>query len=68
MILQGIIKGKRKQGRQNKKSVEDNIKLRTGMDFVIKTKAAENRTRWEKIVIKLFVCPNNLSKIRDRLK
>ena len=43
-ILQGIVKGKRKRGRQ-KKRWEDNIKEWTGMDFASSTRAAENRSR-----------------------
>ena len=56
IILQGIVKGKRKRGRQ-KKRWEDNIKEWTGMDFASSTRVAENRTRWKGIVADSFVVP-----------
>ena len=37
------------------------------MDFVSSTRAAEDRTRWEKIVVKSSVAPNDLTRLRDRL-
>ena len=45
MMMNRIVKGKRKRGRQ-KKRWEDNIKEWTGMDFASSTRAAENRSRW----------------------
>ncbi|MEW8548558.1 MAG: hypothetical protein AB2693_34080, partial [Candidatus Thiodiazotropha sp.] len=53
-ILQGTVKGKRRRGRQ-KKRWEDNIKEWTGMDFASSTKAAENSTKWKRIVVKSSV-------------
>ena len=55
-ILKGIVKGKRKRGRQ-KKRWEDNIKEWTGMDFASSTRAAENRSRWKGIVANSSVVP-----------
>ena len=49
-ILQGTVQGKRRKGRQ-KKGWEDNIKERTGKDFASSTRAAEDRTRWKRIVV-----------------
>ena len=59
MILQGIVKGKRRRSRQ-KKRCEDNIKEWTEMSFASPTRAAENRTRWKEIVAKLSVVPEDL--------
>ena len=41
-ILQGAVKGGRRQGRQ-KKRWEDNIREWTGLDFVKSQRAVENR-------------------------
>ena len=56
------MKGKRRTGRQTKRR-EDNIKERTGMDFASSTSAAENRTRWKKIVVNSSVVPRPLPKV-----
>ena len=61
-ILQCIVKGKRKRGKQ-KKRWEDNIKEWTGMDFASSTRAAENRTRWKGIVANSSVVPRRPSKV-----
>ena len=61
-ILQGIVKGQRKRGRQ-KTRWEDNIKEWTGTDFVSSARAAENRTRWKGIVAKSFVVPRRPSNV-----
>ena len=37
--------------------MKDNIKDCPGVDFASTTKAAKDRTTWERIVIKLFVVP-----------
>ena len=60
-ILQGTVKGKRKRGRQKKRS-EDNIKEWTGMDFASSTRTAENGTRWKGIVANSSVVPRRPSK------
>ena len=59
-ILQGTVKGKR--GRQ-KNRWEDNIKEWTGMDFASSTRAAENRSRWKRIVAYSSVVPRRPSKV-----
>ena len=61
-ILQGIVKGKRKRGRQ-KKRWEDHIKEWTGMDFASSTRTAENRTRWKGIVANSSVVSRRPSKV-----
>ena len=61
-ILQGMVKGKRKRGRQ-KKRWEDNIKEWTGMDFASSTRAAEGRSRWKGIVANSSVVRRRPSKV-----
>ena len=61
-ILHGTVKGKRKRGRQ-KKRWEGNIKEWTGMDIASSTRAAENRSRWKRIVANLSVVPRRPSKV-----
>ena len=53
-ILQGTAKEKGKRGRQ-KKRWKDNIRQCTGMGFASSTRAAENRTRWKEIRVKIVV-------------
>ena len=54
-ILQGTVKGGRRQGRQRKRW-EDSIRERTGLEFSKSQKAVENREKW-KLVAKLLVVP-----------
>ena len=49
-ILQGTVKGGRRQGRQ-KKSLEDNIREWTGLEFAKSQRAVENREKWGKLVV-----------------
>ena len=53
-ILQGTVKGVRRQGRQRKRW-EDNIREWTGLDFGKSQKAEENREKWRKLVAKSSV-------------
>ena len=55
------MKGKRK--RQTDKRWEDNIKEWTGMDFASSTRAAENRSRWTRIVANPSVVLRRPSKV-----
>ena len=55
-ILQGTVKGGRRQGRQ-KKRWEDNIREWTGLEFIKSQRAVENREKWRKLVAKLSVVP-----------
>ena len=57
----GPVKGKRKRGSQKKRWV-DNIKEWTEMDFASSARAAENRTRWKRIVANSSVVPRRPSK------
>ena len=53
-ILQGTVKGGRRQGRQRKRW-EDNIKEWTGLDFGRSQWAVWNREKWRKLVVKSSV-------------
>ena len=58
-ILQGIVKGARRRGRQ-KKRWEDNIREWTGMGFGDSLRAAEYREGWKGIVATSSVVPDDL--------
>ena len=51
-ILQGTVKGGRRQGRQRKR-LEDNIREWTGLEFGKSQRAVENREKMEKIGCKI---------------
>ena len=55
-ILQGTVKGERRQGRQRKRW-EDNIREWTGLEFGKSQRAVENREKWRKLVAKSSVAP-----------
>ena len=55
IILQGIVKGRRRQGRQ-KKGRED-IKKWTGLEFRKSHRTVENRDKWRKLAVKSSVVP-----------
>ena len=55
-ILQGTVKGGRRQGKQRKKW-EDNIREWTGLEFGKSQRAAENGEKWRKLVAKSSVVP-----------
>ena len=63
-ILQGTVKGGRRQGRQ-KKRWENNMREWTGLEFVKSQRAVENREKWRKLVVKSFVLPQRSSRLRD---
>ena len=63
-ILQGTMKGGRRQGRQGKRW-EDNIREWTGLEFVKSQRAVENREKWRKLVAKSSVVPQQPSRLRD---
>ena len=64
-ILQGTVKGGRRQERQRKRW-EDNIKEWTGLEFAKSQRAVENREKWRKLVVKSSVVPQRPSRLRDR--
>ena len=55
-ILQGTVKGGRRQGRQRKRW-EDDIREWTSLEFGRSQKAVENRDEWRKLVAKSSVVP-----------
>ena len=55
-MLQGTVKGGRRQGRQ-KKRWEDNIREWTSLDFARSQRVVENREKWRKLVLKSSVVP-----------
>ena len=63
-ILQGTVKGGRRQGRQRKRW-EDNIRERTGLEFGKSQRAVENREKWRTLVAKSSVVPQRPSWLRD---
>ena len=63
-LLQGTVKGGRRQGGQRKRW-EDNIRKRTGLEFAKSQRAVENREEWRKLVTKSSVVPQRLSRLRD---
>ena len=56
VILQGTVKGERRQGRQ-KKIWENNIREWTGLEFAKSQSAEENREKWRKMVVKSSLVP-----------
>ena len=59
-ILQGTVKGGRRQGRQR------NRWEWTGLEFGKSQRAFENRRKWGKLVTKSSVVPQRPSRLRDR--
>ena len=55
-ILQGTVKGGRRQGRQRTRW-EDNIGEWTGLEFSKFQRAVETMEEWRKLVVKLSVVP-----------
>ena len=63
-ILQGTVKGGRKQGRQRKRW-EDSIREWTGLEFGKSQRAVENREKWRKLVAKSSVVLQRPTRLRD---
>ena len=55
-ILQGTMKGKRRQGRQRKRW-EDSMREWTGLEFAKPQKAVKNREKWRNLVVKSSLVP-----------
>ena len=64
-ILQGTVKGERRQGRQRERW-EDNIRQWTGLEYAKSQRAVENRGKWRKLVAKSSVVAQWPSWLRDR--
>ena len=60
-ILQGTVKGGRRQGGQRKRW-EDNIREWTGLEFAKSQRAVENMGKWRKLVAKSSVVPQRPSR------
>ena len=56
IILQGSVKGERRQGGQRKRW-EDNVREWTGLEFAKSQRAVENRGKWRKLVAKSSLVP-----------
>ena len=63
-ILQGTVKGGRRQGRQRKRW-EDNITEWTGLEFAESKRTVDNREKWRKLVVKSSVVPQRPSRLKD---
>ena len=64
-ILQGTVKGGRRQGGQRKRW-EDNIREWTGLEFAKFQTGVDNREKWRKLVVKSSVVPQTALAIMDR--
>ena len=64
-ILQGTVKGRRRQDRQRTRW-EDNIRKWTGLEFAKSKRAVENGGKWRKLVANSSVVPQRTSRLRDR--
>ena len=60
-MLQGTVKGGRRQGRQKKRR-EDNIRDWTGLEFAKSQRAVENREKWRKPAVKSHKVPQRPSR------
>ena len=63
-ILQGTVKGGRRQGGQRKRW-EDIIRKWTGLKIGESQRAVENREKWRKLVAKSSVVPQRPSRLSD---
>ena len=62
-ILQGSVKGRRRQDRQRKRWKD--IREWTGLEFGKSQRAVENREKWRELVAKSSVVPQRPSRLRD---
>ena len=63
-VLQGTVKGGRRQGRQ-KKRWED-IRKWTGLEFTTSQRTVDNREKWRELVVNSSVKLEQSSRLRDR--
>ena len=63
-ILQGTVKGGRRQGRQRKR-FQENTGEWTGLEFAKSQRAVENREKWRKLVAKSSVVLQRPSRLKD---
>ena len=62
-IMQGTVKGERRQGRQRKRW--EDIREWIGLEFAKSQRVVENREKWRKLVAKSSVVPQRPSRLRD---
>ena len=65
IILQGTVKGGRRQGGQRTRW-EDNIREWKGLEFGKSKRAVENKEKWRKMVVKSSVVPQRPLWLMDR--
>ena len=63
-ILQGTVKGGRRQGRQRKR-LEDNIRKWTGLEFAKSQRAVKKREKRRELAVKSSVVPQGPSWLKD---
>ena len=66
-ILQGTVKGGRRQGRQRKRW-ENKIRLWTGLEFRKSQRAVESKKKWRKLVAKSSVVPQTTLAVKELMK
>ena len=64
-ILQGTVKGRRRQGRERKRW-EDNIRKWTRLELAMSQRAVENREQLRKLVVKSSMVNQRPFRLRDR--
>ena len=64
-MCQGTVKGRGRQGRQ-RRLWEDNIREWTGLEIVKPERAAENKEKWRKLLVKTSVVPQWPPRLRNR--
>ena len=64
-ILQGAVKGGRRQGRE-KKRWEDNIREWTGLESTKSQRAVQKREKWRKLLVKQSVVLQRPPRLRGR--
>ena len=62
---QGTVKGGRRRGRQ-RKTMEDNIREWTGLEFTKSQRAVENEGKWRKLSVNSSVVRQRPWRFRDR--
>ena len=63
-ILQGTVKGGRRQGRQRKR--REDVREWTGLEFAKSQRAVENREKSRKLVVKSSIMPQRPLRLGDR--
>ena len=64
-IAQGIVKGVRRQGRQEKRWETTSENEWTGLEFAEPQRAVESGEQWRKLVVKSSVLPQRPLRLKD---